>query len=72
MSAEVRLVCDRCGASEVARLWERWAPWGVLKLSGGTRFYVDGATVRCPEHTDSGRQREQQRGYAMAVRGDRG
>jgi hypothetical protein len=57
------LRCDECGATETPRLFSRWAPYGVLEIRGATRFYVDGEQVRCPQHAQPGRERQQRAGF---------
>jgi hypothetical protein len=32
-------------------------------MRAGTRFYVDGAQVRCPEHVEPGRERQQHQAF---------
>lgn len=50
MSADVVLRCRECGAVDRPRAWFKLTKNGVLRLEGGTRFYVDGAGALCPEH----------------------
>lgn len=62
------LRCDECGATETPRLFCRWAPYGVLEIRAAARFYVDGEQVRCPEHTEAGRERKQRAAFHLQQR----